>query len=107
MAVPVQPVDGFYYDELSKVRVVEPDTAEQTQELKDECKEFVESEWKPAALWSNTNSLALVHYNFFLCAFSLFLGISEFQGLVGSFIGTVDSLAKLVEKEKMKVINLL
>ena len=32
-----------------------------------------------------------------------FLGISEFQGLVGSFIGTVDSLAKLVEKEKMKV----
>ena len=44
MAVPVQPVDGFYYDELSKVRVVEPDTAEQTEELKDECKEFVESE---------------------------------------------------------------
>ena len=32
MAVPVQPIDGFYYDELSKVRVVEPDTAEQTQE---------------------------------------------------------------------------
>ena len=44
MAVPSQPVEGFYFDELSKVRVIEPDTAEQTQELKDECKEFVDSE---------------------------------------------------------------
>ena len=44
MAVPTQPVDGLYFDELSKVRVIEPDTAEQTQELKDECKEFVDSE---------------------------------------------------------------
>ena len=70
----------------------------------------VRNSWKVSEnrrLYGQTRiSLALVHYNFFLCAFSLFLGISEFQGLVGSFIGTVDSLAKLVEKEKMKVINL-
>ena len=44
MAVPSQPLEGFYFDELSKVRVIEPDTAGETQELKDECKEFVESE---------------------------------------------------------------
>lgn len=43
MAVPTQPLEGFFFDELSKVRVVEPDTAEQTQELKEECKDFVES----------------------------------------------------------------
>lgn len=44
MAVPTQPVEGFFFDELSKVRVVEPETAGQTQELKEECKEFVDSE---------------------------------------------------------------
>ena len=44
MAVPSQPLEGFYFDELSKIRVIEPDTAGETQELKDECKEFVESE---------------------------------------------------------------
>lgn len=43
MSVPSQPLDGFYFDELSKIRVVEPDTAEQTQGLKEECKEFVDS----------------------------------------------------------------
>jgi len=74
MAVPSQPLEGFYFDELSKVRVIEPDTAGETQELKDECKEFVEK-------------------------------ISEFQGLVGSFIEMVDGLAKEVEREKMRAIG--
>ena len=46
MSVPSQPLEGFYFDELSKIRVVEPDTAEQTQGLKDECKEFVDSKIK-------------------------------------------------------------
>ena len=46
MAVPTQPVEGFFFDELSKVRVVEPETAGQTQELKEECKEFVDSEYE-------------------------------------------------------------
>ena len=42
MAVPTQPTEGMYYDELSKVRVIEPDTAGKTQGLKDECKDFVD-----------------------------------------------------------------
>lgn len=44
MSVPVQPIEGFHYDELSKIRVIDPDIAGQTQELKEECKEFVDSE---------------------------------------------------------------
>ena len=40
--MPTQPTEGMYYDELSKVRVIEPDTAGKTQELKDECKDFVD-----------------------------------------------------------------
>lgn len=34
---------GFHFDELNKVRVLEPEIGQQTQELKEECKEFVDS----------------------------------------------------------------
>lgn len=43
MSVPTQPVEGFFFDELSKIRVVEPETAGNTEELKEECREFVNS----------------------------------------------------------------
>jgi len=35
---------GLYFDELNKIRVLEPEVAAQTNDLKDECKEFLESE---------------------------------------------------------------
>lgn len=34
---------GFHFDELNKVRVLEPEISQQTSELKEECKEFVDS----------------------------------------------------------------
>ncbi|XP_046841645.1 intraflagellar transport protein 20 homolog [Xenia sp. Carnegie-2017] len=34
--------NGFHFDELSKIRLLEPDVFQQTQELKEECKEFVD-----------------------------------------------------------------
>lgn len=34
---------GFHFDELNKIRVLEPEISQQTQELKEECKEFVGS----------------------------------------------------------------
>lgn len=34
---------GLYLDELNKIRLLEPEKAQQTNELKDECKEFVDS----------------------------------------------------------------
>lgn len=34
---------GLYIDELNKIRVLEPEVAQETAELKDECKEFVDS----------------------------------------------------------------
>ena len=43
MAVPTQPLEGYFYDELSKIRVLEPETAKTTEEMKEECKEFVDS----------------------------------------------------------------
>lgn len=33
---------GFYFDELNKLRVLEPDVSQSTTELKEECKEFVD-----------------------------------------------------------------
>ena len=65
---------GIYFDEMSKVRVLEPEVRQQTEELKSECKNFVDK-------------------------------ISDFQNIVGSFIEMVDTLAKEVEKEKMKAIG--
>ena len=34
---------GLYFDELNKLRVLEPEVSQQTGELKDECHEFVSS----------------------------------------------------------------
>lgn len=34
---------GLHFDELNKIRVLEPEISQQTGELKEECKEFVES----------------------------------------------------------------
>lgn len=36
---------GLHFDELNKIRVLEPDVAQQTVELKEECKEFVDSKY--------------------------------------------------------------
>ncbi|KAJ9591379.1 hypothetical protein L9F63_002084 [Diploptera punctata] len=33
---------GLYFDELNKIRVLEPEVAQQTGELKEECKDFLE-----------------------------------------------------------------
>jgi len=34
---------GLHFDELNKIRVLEPEVQAQTSELKEECKEFVDS----------------------------------------------------------------
>jgi len=34
---------GIHFDELNKIRILEPEVSSQTNELKNECKDFVES----------------------------------------------------------------
>lgn len=34
---------GLFFDELNRIRVWEPDAAQRTNDLKDECKDFVGS----------------------------------------------------------------
>ena len=54
MAVPAQPLPGYFYDELSKIRVLEPDTAQTTDELREECKDFVDSKLHTPYITVNT-----------------------------------------------------
>ena len=35
---------GLHFDELNKLRVLDPEVTQQTTELKEECKDFVDSE---------------------------------------------------------------
>ena len=40
----------MYFDELSKIRVLQPEVLTQTEELKEECKQFVDSKLNPTGL---------------------------------------------------------
>ena len=52
---------GLYLDELNKIRLLEPESAQQTIELKDECKDFVDSKFLLILVFwfelKNTNSI--------------------------------------------------
>ncbi|XP_014485803.1 PREDICTED: intraflagellar transport protein 20 homolog isoform X1 [Dinoponera quadriceps] len=65
---------GIYIDDLSKIRVLEPETANQTNKLKEECENFVSK-------------------------------ITDFEKNSDDFIKILDTLAREVEKEKMKTIG--
>jgi len=85
---------GLFLDELNKIRLLEPESAQQTSELKDECKEFVDSKLIENYL-----------FFFFYLKYSLKIGILEFQKIVKAFTEKFDEVSKLVEKEKMKAIG--
>ena len=38
---------GLHFDELNKIRVLEPEVSQQTTELKEECKDFLDSKYDP------------------------------------------------------------
>ncbi|VFV26134.1 intraflagellar transport protein 20 [Lynx pardinus] len=68
---------GLHFDELNKLRVLDPEVTQQTTELKEECKDFVDKH--------QTEQM--------------------FQKIVGGLIELVDQLAKEAENEKMKAIG--
>ena len=47
---------GLFFDELNKIRVLEPEVAVQTNDLKDECKDFLESELNLSLMLCPRNS---------------------------------------------------
>ncbi|KAK3560951.1 hypothetical protein QTP86_023147, partial [Hemibagrus guttatus] len=76
---------GLHFDELNKLRVLDPDVSQKTTELKEECKDFVDSK----CIQVNSDTYK----------------IGQFQKIVGGLIEMVDELSKEAEKEKMKAIG--
>lgn len=75
MSVPTQPSEGFHYDELSKIRVIDPTVAAETTELKEECKEFVDSEFL-----NNAHHRGMTSFFFFALMTNRDRGISRSGG---------------------------
>lgn len=93
---------GFYFDELNKLRVLEPDVSHKTSELKEECKEFVDSKCAGFSWPCYTEPIFPDSMNSAVCK-NVFAEIGQFQKIVGGLIELVDGLAKEAETEKMKV----
>ena len=51
---------GLHFDDLNKLRVIEPETAQQTAELKDQCQEFVDS--KLLCINLKIESIYMIYY---------------------------------------------
>lgn len=74
MAEEVLKKAGLNIDDLNNFRLLEPDVQQQSSELRDSCKEFMDK-------------------------------IESFHKIVSSLIEVMDSVAKEVQKEKMKAIG--
>lgn len=95
---------GFYFDELNKLRVLEPDVSQRTSELKEECKEFVDSTQRTSCQLHNFHlRIGSGMYIYVYIFFVSFLEIGQFQKIVGGLMELMDELSKEVETEKMKV----
>ncbi len=103
---------GLHFDELNKLRVLEHDVSQKTTELKEECEEFVDSEFF-ILLWGlslmQIEQYSLLHSQYRSILFCGFppkkTEIGQFQKIVGGLIELVDELAKEAENEKMKVCS--
>ncbi|XP_014281359.1 intraflagellar transport protein 20 homolog [Halyomorpha halys] len=65
---------GLHFDEVNKLRIIDPEISKQTVDLKEECNDFL-------------------------------ISIDSFKNIADGFIKLIDSLAKDVEREKMKGIG--
>lgn len=95
---------GLYVDELNKIRIADPNITRQTQELKDDCHKFVDSELFFPLLATLLLLLCTTStQNLYNGLTHSILGMVEFQGIVNKSIAVSNKLAILVEQEKLKV----
>ena len=73
---------GLHFDDLNKLRVLEPENAQQTGELKEECQEFVGSKKFYYALWFATRNTASVFRSFFGIMVSSCIILHNISGLL-------------------------
>lgn len=96
--------EGSHPDKRSQPRVLQPDLQQESSDLKDECKEFVNS-----ACWINHSHFLhrwtcgiLRNHRYVLSLAE----ISQYQKIVEGLIEVKDEMTKEVETEKMKVWRL-
>lgn len=82
---------GIYFDEIDKIRILDPNVSKQTNDLKDNCKIYLESKF--------------IKFRVTLKFIWAPLGIEEFKKITNNFVNLVENLSNEVEKQKMKAIG--
>lgn len=120
---------GLFFDDLNHIRIIQPELAAQTADLRDECVDFTNSMFK-SGFWiliivnnscfqslktlesikspklaSRRKPLRKLLSYFFIATNSPNAGIDSFKNISDGFINIIDSLAQEVDKEKMKAIG--
>lgn len=95
---------GLYFDYLYNLRVLDPNIASDTSDLKEKSGDYIESKLK-----SYTFIHDLLHFIFiFNCWFTSFLNgsteLQEFRKIIDEFIGIAETIVSDVEQEKNQAI---
>lgn len=90
---------GISIDDVYKIRILDSETATKSEHLRNECNDFVESEYKKDCVCSLPPKIipnGVFHGS---------AGTATFQQIVDGFLSMIEALAQNVEKEKMKAIG--
>ena len=95
----------FDVDDLNKIRVLDNETSTKTAQLKEECKDFIDSKSRFSNFCCNfcRTIVLLKCWNLVEIRESHLSEIDDFQTIVGGFIDLMDNLSTEVEREKLKV----
>ncbi|ETN65084.1 hypothetical protein AND_003159 [Anopheles darlingi] len=89
---------GLFIDDLYALRVIDPEVANETNELKDECEQFTDS--KPKIKRNpNLSSAPTV-----LIA-SILQELAEFRRIIDQFANIIETFAVEVDQEKMRAVG--
>lgn len=96
--------EGSHLHKHSQPRVLQPDLQQESSNLKDECKEFVNSAcWIDYSYFLRRWTCGILQNHRYLLSLA---EISQYQKIVEGLIEVKDEMTKEVETEKMKVWRL-
>lgn len=90
---------GLYFDYLYNLRVLDPDIATETADLREKSGEYIESK--------SGNQPIIFHFSFvlfFLLTGFIVIEIQEFRKIIDEFIGIAETIVSAVEQEKSQAI---
>ena len=81
---------GLFIDDENKIRLIDPERLTDSGELRDECKDFIDSKWRE---WPLSRSIDT----------TVFSDVLEFKKLVDNLIEKTEEYSKQVEASRLKV----